>query len=72
MAGSGLSAGRPSRAKRAKSVDDVMREVKPETKRLHAPVPLDLYREIRLRVVQEDCTIGDLVQRALRAYLAKP
>jgi hypothetical protein len=71
MAGSGLSAGRPSRKKPSKSVDDVMKEVKPETKRLHAPVPMDLYREIRLRVVQEECTIGELVQRALREYLAK-
>ena len=45
---------------------DVQKE---ETRQLNVAVPLELHREMRIRVAQEDITLRELTLRAIAAYL---
>ena len=61
----------PSRQRRnADAADRVQEDVqKEETRQLNVAVPLELHREMRMRVAQEDITLKELTLRAIEAYL---
>ena len=61
----------PSRQRRnSDAADRVQEDVqKEETRQLNVAVPLELHREMRMRVAQEDITLRELTLRAIAAYL---
>ena len=61
----------PGRQRRnADAADRVQEDVqKEETRQLNVAVPLELHREMRMRVAQEDITLKELTLRAIEAYL---
>ena len=63
-----MTPGRPRR--NAEAVDRVQEDVqKEETRQLNVSVPVQLHREMRIRVAQEDITLRELTLRAIEAYL---
>ena len=63
-----LKTGRPS--KKDKAIASV-REVKAETVRMNINMPKDLYKQIKLKALEEDSNVTDLVKRLLEEYMNK-
>ena len=65
---SNLKTGRPSRKDKAiASIQDV----KVETVRMNINMPKDLYKQVKLRALEEDCNITGLVKRLLEGYVSR-
>lgn len=65
---SALKAGRPSSTKKSKTLHDLKNEGKT---RLNADIPRDLYKQVKIRALEDDISITQLVQLALTDYLSK-
>ena len=65
---SNLKTGRPSRKEKAiASIQDL----KVETVRMNINMPKELYKQVKLKALEEDSNITDLVKRLLENYMSK-
>lgn len=62
-----LTAGRPSSKKKSKTLNDLKNESKI---RLNADIPRNLYKQVKIRALEDDISITQLVQLALNEYLS--
>jgi hypothetical protein len=65
---SNLKTGRPSRKDKAIAS---MQDLKIETVRMNINMPKDLYKQVKLKALEEDSNITDLVKRLLEDHISK-
>lgn len=65
---SDLKTGRPSRKEK---VIASIQDLKVETVRMNINMPKDLYRQVKLKALEEDSNITDLVKRLLEDHISK-
>lgn len=62
-----MTAGRPSSDAKSKSLTDLKNEGKV---RLNADVPKDLYKKVKIKALENEISVTQLVQDALNEYLS--
>lgn len=53
---------------KASAIDEATKE---ETIRLNADIPVRLHQQLKIRAVQERCSLTEIVTRVLNDYLSK-